>query len=273
MALIPKFFSDSVVALGVRNDKEEITWIATGFIVAVQNSEKRYNVFLVTNKHVVAGKTSLVARFNISGKMDAKDCDVILINNDGKAAYSVHPNPKVDVACMMLNPHILETQIGEISAFRLDEHALDRNGMIENEVTEGSIVYSLGFPAGIVGLHTKSPLYRMGCICQLAEEYSDEGFLIDIQNFPGSSGSPIINKLEESYLEGSKHYNRTALIGIIAAYIPYQDVLVSQQTGKNMQIVEENSGIAVAYTVDAIKETIAVEFERINAMGQKNEVA
>ena len=270
MALIPKFFSDSVVALGQREENEKISWIATGFVVAMRNLDQSYNLFLVTNRHVFVDKKSIVARFNISGKLEAWDYDLPLANESGNKFYSVHPNPNVDIACIMLNPHILEADIGDISAFRLDENALDRNAMIENEVTEGTMVYSLGFPAGIVGLHTKSPLCRMGCICLLAERVNDEGFLIDIQNFPGSSGSPIINKLEESHLEGSKNYGKTSLIGIIASYIPYRDKLVSKQTGEVMQITTENSGIAIAYTVDAIKETVMAEYERVNNLGRES---
>ena len=57
----------------------------------------------------------------------------------------------------------------------------------------------------------------------------------------------------------------------MAKYIPYRDVLISRQTGKEMQIVQENSGIAVAYDVNAIKETVEMEFARIKALTVKVE--
>ena len=66
-------------------------------------------------------------------------------------------------------------------------------------------------------------------------------------------------------------YNSTKLIGIMAKYIPYRDVLLSRQTGIEMQIVQENSGIAVAYDVNSIKETVEMEFARVKALTVKVE--
>lgn len=273
MALIPEFYKDSVVAIGTRS-QNKITWLATGFVVGQPIEADTYNLFLVTNRHVINGKNEIVVRFNISGKLDAKDYDIRLLDENGSALYSVHPNKDVDVACMMLNPQVLASDIGDISAFFLDKYSLERAAMIDNELVEGTVVYSLGFPSGIVGLHTKTPLCRMGCICRFCEPYLiEESYLIDIQNFPGSSGSPVINKLEGYHLEDTKFYNKTSLIGIIAAYLPYQDALRSQQTGDIMQIIQENSGIAVVYTVDAIKATLDVEIKRVNALLADKNVA
>ena len=271
MAIIPIFFSDSVVAIGCRKNNGEISWKATGFVVGELNDERRYNLFLVSNKHVLDhGYKKIVVRFNVVGGVEAKDYDIELISDAGEKLFSVHPQAGVDVACLMINPHVLEKDVGDVNAFFLDKHALTREAMVENEVVEGSLVYSLGFPSGLVGLHSKSPLCRIGCISRIAESYGDEGYLIDIQNFPGGSGSPIINKLDNSFLKGTTNYNKTALIGILSAYIPYQDILVSQQTGENMQITRENSGIAIAYTVNAIKQTIEREFERVKSIEEKN---
>ena len=136
---------------------------------------------------------------------------------------------------------------------------------------EGSIIYSLGFPSGLVGVDSKVPLCRMGCISKIKEPCDVNGYLLDIQNFPGSSGSPVINRIEANHLKGTKAYNSTRLIGIMAKYIPYRDVLISRQTGKEMQIIQENSGIAVAYDVNLIKETVEIEFARIKALSVKVE--
>ena len=67
-------------------------------------------------------------------------------------------------------------------------------------------------------------------------------------------------------MAGTKSYNRTKLIGILASYIPYKDTLYSRQTGMDMQITQENSGIAIAYTVDAIKTVVETEFNRIKRL-------
>lgn len=270
MAIIPQIYNDAVVAIGARRKDGSKAWYATGFVVARKNEDGGYNTFLVSNKHVLDdGSKNILLRFNIAGKIDAKDYSVDLVDKDGKKNYSVHS--KSDVACLLLDANILNTDLGNLSAFDLQELALTREQMIENDVIEGSIVYSLGFPSGLVGVYSKVPLCRMGCISKIKEPYDSNGYLLDIQNFPGSSGSPVINRIEVNHLKGTKVYNSTRLVGIMAKYIPYSDVLISRQTGKEMQIVQENSGIAVTYDVNSIKETVEIEFARVKAMTIKVE--
>lgn len=268
MAIIPQIFNDAVVAIGGVNKDGEKVWYATGFVVGRKNESGEYDTFLVSNKHVLDdGSKSVLLRFNIAGKIDAKDYTATLIDADGNKKFSIHPES--DVACLFLNDSILSTDLGSLSAFFLDEYALTREQMIENDVIEGSIVYSLGFPSGLVGVDSKVPLCRMGCISKIKEPYGTNGYLLDIQNFPGSSGSPVINRIEANHLKGTKVYNSTRLIGIMAKYIPYRDVLISRQTGKEMQIVQENSGIAVAYDVNSINETVELEFARVKPVTVK----
>lgn len=267
MALIPQIYEDAVVALGINNEGQK-SWVATGFIVARKNEMGGFNTFLVTNKHVFKEFNNMLVRFNIAGKIKAKDYNINLINN-GIAVYSVHPNPNVDIACTLINPNLLSKELGGLSAFELDQMSLTWQGMMDNDVIEGTSVFSLGFPSGLVGIDTKAPLCRMGCIARNKEIINGAGYLIDIQNFPGSSGSPIINKIDINCLDGTVSYNKTVLIGILAGYIPFRDTLYSRQTGKNMQIVEENSGIAIAYTVDAIKEVVEIEFSRVKQLEAK----
>ena len=264
MALIPQIYEDAVVALGTEKNRK-IIWAATGFIVARKNENGGYNTFLVSNKHVLNSFDSLLVRFNIAGKIQAKDYRIILNNNDIREG-SVHPNPMIDVACVLIDPLKLSSELGGLSAFDLNEMSLTWQEMMENDVIEGTTVFSLGFPSGLVGFDTKSPICRMGCIARNKERINGEGFLIDIQNFPGGSGSPIINKIDINCLNGTKTYNKTALIGILASYIPYKETLFSRQTGMDMQIIQENSGIAIAYTVDAIKDVVEIEFNRVKRM-------
>ena len=270
MAIIPQIYNDAVVAIGILDKNGNKTWLATGFVVARKNEDGGYNTFLVSNKHVLDyGRKDLILRFNVAGKIDAKDYAVSLIDNKGNKTLSVHPS--ADVACVISNPGILNSDLGKISAFELDELTLTRQQMLDNEVVEGAIVYSLGFPSGLVGLDSKVPLCRMGCISKIKEPVNGKGYLLDIQNFPGSSGSPIINRIEINHLKGTKSYNSTRLIGIIASYIPYRDELISKQTGKTMQILQENSGIAIAYDVDSIKEAVELEFNRVKKLHSKVE--
>ena len=270
MAIIPQGYSDAVVAIGIINNQGNKVWFATGFVVARKHELGGYNTFLITNKHILdTGNKHIILRFNIPGKIDSKDYAATLLDDGGNKKFSIHPES--DVACLLLNGSILSSDLGYLSAFHLDDMTLTREQMIDNDVIEGSIIYSLGFPSGLVGVDSKVPLCRMGCISKIKEPYNTNGYLLDIQNFPGSSGSPIINRIEANHLVGTKVYNSTRLIGVMASYIPYQDVLISRQTGKDMQIVQENSGIAVAYDVNSIKEAVELEFARVKALTNKVE--
>ena len=268
MAIIPRFYKDAVVAIGIRNSRTKILWIATGFVVARANESGSYNTFLITNKHVfekedgTVPNRSLVFRFNLKDSINAKDYDVEIMSEDGKKFYSVHKNKKTDVAAMIINPNVLMHDLGDLSVFPLDNISLTRQEMIDNEVVEGALVYMLGFPSGIVGLNSKAPLCRLGCISRITEPSPDGDYLIDIQNFPGSSGSPIINRIELNHLTNTKSFNKTALVGIVSAYLPYQDTLISSQTGKPMEILNENSGLAIVFDVDSIKQTVEIESAR-----------
>lgn len=268
MAIIPQIFNDAVVAIGALDQNGEKKWLATGFIVARKNENGGYNTFLVTNKHVLeCGLSELLLRFNVAGKIDAKDYPIALFDKEENRVYSTHPS--ADVASVLLNASVLSADLGNVSAFVLDQLALTREQMIENEVVEGTIVYTLGFPSGLVGVDSKVPLCRMGCISKIQEPVNGQGYLLDIQNFPGSSGSPVINRIESNFLKGTKQFNSTRLIGIIASYIPYIEELVSKKTGKTMQVLQENSGIAVAYDVNSIEETVELEFQRVKALEKK----
>ena len=83
-----------------------------------------------------------------------------------------------------------------------------------------------------------------------------KNILVDIQNFPGNSGSPIVTRAEVLSIEGSKSLNRSVLLGIVHSYIPYQETLINSQTQQVVEIRSENSGIAKAHPVEFIRDLV-----------------
>ena len=59
-------------------------------------------------------------------------------------------------------------------------------------------------------------------------------------------------------IQGTPADSRSTLIGIVAAYLPYQDVAFSLQTKRPRVIFEENSGLAVVFPVEAIVSVVAL---------------
>jgi hypothetical protein len=64
MALIPPFFLDTVVALGTVNEQGQTNWVGTGFLygkfISKEGENKLYQVYLVTNKHVMNNLKTIV---------------------------------------------------------------------------------------------------------------------------------------------------------------------------------------------------------------------
>ncbi len=259
MAIIPTFFFDAVVAIGVEAE-ENINWIGTGFLVGRQASApNKYTIFLVTNHHIIENKTQIVVRFNQENTDVCKDYFISVVNKNGNN-YSKHPN--ADVIAIQISPSVLDDNHSEYSWFSLDKHALDIKQMKETDVIEGSIVYSLGFPLNMIGLNRKTPVCRIGCISRISDLFNDlhvNEYLIDLQAIPGNSGAPVINRPETISIEGTAHNASANLIGIISGTIDYSEKCEGGTCGL---AYERNSGFATVHPVDTIKDVVEQEYQR-----------
>jgi len=97
-------------------------------------------------------------------------------------------------------------------------------------------------------------LVRAGCIARIRDAVAAMGkeFLIDSAIFPGNSGGPVVTRPEIVSIEGTKPVNRSYLVGIVRAYLPYTDVAISVQTQKPRVTFEENSGLASVIPMDFV---------------------
>lgn len=259
MAIIPKFFIDAVVALGEKNNGSQTNWIGTGFLLnrKVDNND-HVRPYLITNKHVVEDKKELIVRLKEKGLDNLKDCELNLQDENGNPLYKFHSNSKIDIAAIPLNGKYFEDNNLDFSSFDIDVNAMTTSELRDNGVDEGELIYMIGFPLGLVNVKSGVPISRLGCIGRMSENQINEehNILVDIQNFPGNSGSPIVLRPENISIKGTKSLNRSVLIGIVHSYIPYRESLVSTQTGKVVEVRTENSGIANVHPVEYIREII-----------------
>lgn len=269
MALIPPFFIDCVVAVGSRNPNGEKRWFGTGFLVGRHHKEvpaekKNYHLFLVTNKHVLKDIESIIVRFNPKTEEPARDYDISLVPRKELVMVG-HPDPDIDVVAISINADLLQKDQARFAFFALDEHTLRIADFKEHGISEGDFVYVLGFPMGIVSPDRQYVIVRAGVIARLRDTVDKKSreFLIDANVFPGNSGGPVVLKPEVVSIEGTKSTNRGTLIGIITSYVPYQDVAISQQTGRPRIIFEENSGLAAVVPSDFIIETVEETFKQL----------
>lgn len=250
MALIPKGYIDAVVSIGVKQPEDKIVWIGTGFFVHRRINDKEVLPFLVSNKHIFEGKSCVVIRMRETQENKLVLMDVSL--NDRR----VHKF--ADIAAVMLSGTTITQRHLKFSSFDIDNNSFSSFELRDNGVDEGSLVYMLGYPMGLVNVNSELPICRMGCIARISEEQIAESHdaLLDIQNFPGNSGSPIVNKPENIGIQGTNILDRCMLIGIIHAYIPYRESLINSQTHEVVEVRSENNGIALMHPVEYIRDVI-----------------
>lgn len=267
MAIIPKFFMEAVVALGVDLPNGDKHWIGTGFLCGRKEEcdSSKSTVYIITNKHVVNKQTTVYVRFNNSVGIGFKDLKLDLRLGDLKI-YSEHINKNVDIVAIKIVPQVITDNNLSLSWFDLNDHAITLAEMEQTGVNEGSLIYALGFPMNLSSNIVKAPICRLGCISRIEDAFRAgqyaETFLVDAQTFPGNSGGPIISRPELMSIAGTEKNDKANLIGILSAYIPYRETLVSVQTGRERMVSEENSGLTIVHPVDRIKEVVEIEYSR-----------
>ena len=128
MALLPPYFLDTVVAIGVGDNPEERRWIGTGFIVGkavdlqVKEEDRMYHTWLVTNKHVLKGKKIIFIKFNSLNGSESKDYPLSLEKCKGGTIWSGHEKDSVDVAAILLNASFLKNESRDLKFFHLEKH-------------------------------------------------------------------------------------------------------------------------------------------------------
>ena len=262
MALIPPSFIDAVVAIG-EPQPDGTRWIASGFLYgryegAADAGQSYYRTYLVTNRHVFDGKTTVAVRFNPTDTERAREFVVPLQDDAGRNRWFAHPKPQVDVAVLPIIFDALKQQSLAVDFFRSNVSAIARAQMSELGVSEGDAVFVLGFPMALVGTERNTVIVRRGSVARVRDTLAGtvDTFLVDALIFPGNSGGPVISCPEIVAIQGTKSLTSAHLIGIVTGYLPYRDVAVSTQTGNTRIVFEDNSGLAAVHPVDHIEETI-----------------
>lgn len=272
MALIPPFYLDCVVAIGNRVDGVN-RWVASGFLYgwylgpAPQADQALFRVFLVSNRHVFEGEDKISVRVNRLADEPTEPIDVELLNPDRTPKWHAHPDHDVDVAVLPINTDYLRARGLSSQFFQGNQHVANRAAMKLAGVSEGDTAFILGFPMELAGEDRNYVVVRGGTIARIRDclKGAAPSFMVDASVFPGNSGGPVVTRPEIVAIEGTPSLNKALLIGIVAAYVPYRDVAISQQTQRPRVIFEENSALAVVYPVDAIEEAIPASLRQLES--------
>lgn len=263
MALLHPKSLDTVVAIGISNNNGQKHWVGTGFLYGLLNRKKddgtnEYKVYLVTNKHVLEGHSSILLKFNPTKDQPSLDFPAQLLDSDGSKKWFGHPTPSVDVAILSIDINTISKYGARSEFIASDIHSLTSTEMSNSEITEGDGIFALGFPMGILDSDRQYVIVRQGCIARVRDLYENRksDFLCDVMVFPGNSGGPVYIKPELTSINNTKPNHKSCLIGLVKSYIPYRDSAVSQQTKRTRIIFEENSGLTAVEPVEHINQTI-----------------
>ena len=239
----------SVVFLGYRYEGQ-INFIGTGFMISYGKC-----LHLVTAKHVLfeAHSENRIDE-NLMVCTKSKDGDVpntARSINDHKNKFDIdwvfHQDSKVDIAIIPFGASSKEDFLP------LPENIfLDSDRLIETDE-----VFYCSFQPGMKSATHIQPIVRRGFVSIVNE---DKSFVIDGHVFPGNSGSPVFLNYSLTYRDGQLIIDENvlsgALLGLIGSYIPYDDVAVSQQTGKPRVVFQENTGLSNVWSVNFIREIL-----------------
>lgn len=265
MALLTEEFENTTTVIGAETNGK-LGWIGTGFFVAKQSKQSGGSfIFLVTNKHVIQKKDKIkIRQYLKTGKINT--FDVLLVDDTGKKLYTEHPDNKVDIAVVQLSGQFIQNNIDKIKAFDFENAAMTSEQYLDEGGFDGSSVFMLGFPMGIIDAYSTTPICRRGCIARFKQNdiKNTKNFILDIQNFPGNSGSPIITCPDVLSIGSTKSINKAVLIGIVHSMLPCKELLMNMQTNEVVELRSENSGLAFAHPVEFIKETIELDLKSKN---------
>ena len=244
----------NIITLGYF-ENNDIRLVGTGFLVETDG------VFhLLTAKHVVTKKSlsgGLTNEFNDdnlyafyyskSGKIENKKIKDIKLKY--KLNWITHDSTNVDIAMI---PFDIDTAKDDLKVIPSSQFVDTKN------LYETYEVYFVCYHPQLMNLNNLKPIFRTGNISRIND---DKTILLDAFAFPGNSGSPVFLKSSPTRYD-KPGFNiggddlADKFIGIIGSYIPYDDIAVSVQTGQPRIIFQENTGIAVIWSVDYLNQII-----------------
>lgn len=206
-------FLNSTVLISYQVDPSK-TASGTAFLVFREIKENQGHIFVVTNKHVIppeGQKKSISIRVTTrqgnSAKIAAIEVPVVGDSKKYLDNVRLHPNKDYDVAVVHITDEVMKNGID--AAWIPTSLFVTKDKLKGEGITVGDEIFLLGYPDAIFDPRNVSPVLREGVISteptqgyafndKLKKTYGlpdqIDGFLIDANVFPGSSGSLVILK-------------------------------------------------------------------------------
>jgi hypothetical protein len=233
--------------------------------------------FLITNKHVLPPegkecKLSMRVTTGTQAAPSSKTIEIPVVGADGKYLDTVHLHANNDVAAVAVTREVVEGKMKMEFVFTTLLGTAERLG--KEVALVGDEIYILGYPAGIFDTRNANPIWRVGIVSTsplLGYSFPEslqttwhlpahvDGFLIDAQVYPGSSGSMVVNKPTSASFDSPGTVTAGGprsmpyVLGILSDSIPVVDA--------NLRLVTR-MGLGIVQSADAINEAIEFFFTK-----------
>ncbi|MGY4664550.1 hypothetical protein ACVWZ9_005344 [Pseudomonas chlororaphis] len=186
-----EFITKSTARIDSYNGEQHIG-SGTGFFCMLANKDDKAVMGLVTNKHVIAGATSIKVLLSIKKDGGTQHETVEVPLNSLSTIH--HSNSKIDACAINISQvmRLIQDQGLEL------QHSVITKNIIANEELFDQIlpleeITMIGYPIGLMDTHNNGAVARRGAIASNpAHNYENRPeFLIDMSCMPGSSGSPV----------------------------------------------------------------------------------
>ena len=243
----------------------------SGITVTIPSMQPKIGrFFLITNKHVLplAGRPRQIrvrVQVHTTDYTGAKEVPLDIAGEDGRnlPIVKLHPDPDVDVAGIDITAVMAKEKIyiGILSSNLLGT----RDKLRDLGVAMGDEVYLLGYPQMMYDPQNVSPILRLGAIATDPTEFWHfnvglrrqwglpeklDGFLVDGNVYPGSSGSMVVLRPQGtsrgSVFSGGPR-SIPYILGIVSGSIPIVDNAIGSV---------QRMGMGTVYSADDIKEVL-----------------
>ena len=248
----------------------------SGFLVFRNIGITKGNVYLVTNRHVLPPEGApkeiqiRVVVHQADGAAKIDQISIPIVGADGKYLPSVrvHKDPATDVAAVDIGGEAFGSKFQALVEAVTTGRYLNASMLVSTDrlrgtgVGLGSQVYILGYPAAIFDPRNVSPVLRVGVIStdpQAGFNFNEElrrtmnfpehmnGFLIDANVYPGSSGSLVIIDPDGCSPKSNQSGHTPGILGIVSGSIPIFDASLRSY---------ERIGLGMVYSADTIREVL-----------------
>lgn len=246
--------TDSIVEKDTVVVRKDTIPLGTGMLVSKPVDHQKFLNFLATCYHVIKGIKVDDIFFRIS-TWEQKPLFIPLKELCERKCYGTYLDQDNDLAVFQIYGQWKQEDIGGFSTklfAKVDEYY------------EGNYIHYLGFPLGLGSGRVMHPVLRLGVVSYVNFENvtkRPKKFLIEATAFGGNSGSPVFTSpFGFQFNEKGKGVEKeefNVFMGLIEAYVPSQEKLISSIDGKIVGIRREHSGLS--YVIPAWKIQAAVD--------------